>query len=232
MRRALLIATFALTAWTVLPTAHALAQMGGGAGGPGGGRGGGQNSDADDAAKKKRDDEWSAGRDLDLPGKKNAGPCPYVKVLYDAARYQEFKGGRVSSDAVGYTGEIQSLSAGCEYRGADPIHVEIELLFALGRGPAATGSSKDYSYWVAVTDRNNAVIDKEYFTVRGNFPAGQDRVLVTDRINGIKIPRADAGVSGSNFEILIGFDVTPEMADFNRQGKRFRVNAGAPTPAQ
>ena len=33
-------------------------------------------------------------------------------------------------------------------------------------------------------------------------------------------------MSGSNFEILVGFDVTPEMADFNRLGKRFRVNAG------
>ena len=26
---------------------------------------------------------------------------------------------------------------------------------------------------------------------------------------------------------LIGFEVTPEMAEFNRSGSRFRVNAGA-----
>jgi hypothetical protein len=233
MRRALIIAYLALAAWTALPTTHALAQYGGGGGGGGrGGGGGGQDTSADDAAKKKRDEEWSAGKDLDLPGKKNAGPCPYVKVLYDAARYEEFKGGRVASDAVGYTGEIQSLSSGCEYTGANPIHVVVDLLFALGRGPAAVGSSKDYSYWVAVTDRNNEVIDKEYFTLRANFPAGQDRVLVTDSLKGIMIPRADANVSGSNFEVLIGFDVTPEMADFNRQGKRFRANAGAPAANQ
>ncbi|MDO9247675.1 MAG: Tat pathway signal sequence domain protein, partial [Phenylobacterium sp.] len=25
---------------------------------------------------------------------------------------------------------------------------------------------------------------------------------------------------------LVGFDVTPQMAAFNRDGKRFRVNAG------
>ena len=36
----------------------------------------------------------------------------------------------------------------------------------------------------------------------------------------------DAKVSGTNFELLVGFDVTPEMADFNRQGKRFRPDAG------
>ena len=33
-----------------------------------------------------------------------------------------------------------------------------------------------------------------------------------------------------NFEVLIGFDVTPEMVEFNRSGSRFRVNAGT-TPA-
>jgi hypothetical protein len=225
MRRPLLIAYLALAAWTALPTMPALAQYGGGGGG---GRGGGRGDDAaDDAEKAKRDEEWSAGQKLELPGAKNAGPCPYVKVLYDAARYEEFKDGRVASDAVGYTGEIQNLSSGCSYKINDPIHVEMEILFALGRGPAATGSSKDYTYWVALTDRDRAVIDKQYFTVRANFPAGQDRVLVTDRINGISIPRANSGVSGANFEILVGFDVTPEMADFNRQGKRFRVNAGA-----
>ena len=32
--------------------------------------------------------------------------------------------------------------------------------------------------------------------------------------------------------MLIGFDVTPEMAAFNREGKRFRVNAGQTAQAQ
>jgi hypothetical protein len=27
--------------------------------------------------------------------------------------------------------------------------------------------------------------------------------------------------------VLVGFDVTPEMAAFNREGKRFRANATA-----
>lgn len=225
MRRYLLVAYLALAAYAVWPVTHAFAQYGGG----GGGGGGGQDSGDSD---KKKDDDWNTtAAQLNLPGKQNAGPCPYVKVLYDAARYIEFKDDRVASDAVGYTGEIQDLSSGCAYRTLDPIHVEMQILFAFGRGPAAVGSSKDYTYWVAVTDRDHAVIDKEYFTVHAAFPAGQDRVLVTDNIDGISIPRASSSVSGSNFEVLVGFDVTPEMADFNRQGKRFRVNAGATTTA-
>ena len=39
-----------------------------------------------------------------------------MKVLYDAARYIELKGGRASTSQVGYTGEIDGLSSACEYK--------------------------------------------------------------------------------------------------------------------
>ena len=48
----------------------------------------------------------------------------------------------------------------------------------------------------------------------------------------IIIPRANNTISGSNFEILVGFDVTPQMAEFNREGKRFRITATGTTPQQ
>ena len=233
MSRRLLVASIMIAAWFSIPAGPALAQYGGGGGGgrggPGGPGGGKDDPAAEQAAQKKKDDEWNTTANLALPGKKNAGPCPYVKVLYDAARYLEFKDpAKPSSSGVGFTGEIQGLSSGCSYGLKDPITVKMEVLFALGRGPVASGSSKDYQYWIAVTDRNQEVLAKEYFTIRANFPSGQDRVLMTDHIDGIRIPRANSDVSGSNFEVLVGFDVTPEMANFNRDGKRFHANAGAP----
>ena len=94
------------------------------------------------------------------------------------------------------------------------------------RSQQATSNQHTYRYWVAVTDRNNAVINKEYFNLPVTFPAGQDRTLVTDKVQGIVIPRIKPTVSGGNFEVLIGFDVSPEMVAFNRLGKRFRPNAG------
>ena len=230
MRRFHLFACALIAAALAIPAAPAFAQFGGGPGGPGGGGRGGQKDTSDeDAAKKKKDEEWQGPAALDLPGMHNAGPCPYVKVLYDAGRYVEFKDGHEASSAVGYTGEIQKLASGCSYKGTEPIHIEVEVLFAFGRGPQAPSRSKTYRYWIAVTDRNQAVLAKEYFDIKADFPAGQDRILITDRINDIAIPRATNVVSGGNFEVLLGFDVTPEMADFNRLGKRFHVNAGAPT---
>ncbi len=179
----------------------------------------------EDDKKKKKDKEWKT-EQAPLPSAKNAGPCPFTKVLYDASRYVELKNGQEAPEAVGYTGEIQGLQATCEYKGAEPIREHLAVGFAFGKGPMAKVMHKDYRYWVAVTVRNLAILDKQYFTVAADFPRGADRVNYVDKLADIVIPRAKAGVSGSNFEILVGFDVTPEMADFNRLGKRFRVNAG------
>jgi hypothetical protein len=147
-------------------------------------------------------------------------------VLYDAARYVEFKDNREAFANVGYTGEIEGISANCTYQGADPIKVDMMVTFAFGRGPQATAPGKDYTYWVAVTTRNKDVLAKERFTVHADIPNGQNRVLVAEHIAGVQIPRADDKVSGANFEILVGFEVTPQMAAFNREGKRFRLNVG------
>ncbi len=194
--------------------------------GPGGGGG------EDDAAKrKKRDAEWNQPK-APLQQLRNAGPCPYVKVLYDASRFVEFKDGKESAAQAGFTGEIQSISSGCAYKSDEPIRIRIETLFQLGRGPQAQGDKHTYRYWVAVTERNQAVIAKEYFDLPVTFAPGQDRLYTRETIEQISIPRADAKVSGGNFEVLIGFDVTPEMAAFNRDGKRFRVNAGQAAQAQ
>jgi hypothetical protein len=180
----------------------------------------------DDAAKRRKQrEEWGDIR-APLPQLRNAGPCPYVKSLYDAARYVEFKDNQEASAAVGFTGEIQGISAGCQYKDDDPIRVKMEVLFELGRGPTAVGRQKTFRYWVAVTDRNREVLAKQTFDLPVTFPEGQDRLYATEDIDEILIPRASATTSGANFEVLVGFEVTPQMAEFNRLGKRFRVNAG------
>jgi hypothetical protein len=182
--------------------------------------------DEHDKEKKKKDKEWNLSN-APLPDVKNAGPCPYVKVLYDASRYVELKDGKESAEAAGFTGEMQNITAQCRYKADEPITVKLAVNFELGRGPAAVGQLKDYHYWVAVTARNQFVLAKQEFTLPVEFAPGQDRMSVTQNVQQITIPRASERVNGSNFEVLVGFDVTPQMAEFNRLGKRFKVNAGA-----
>ncbi len=219
MRRSLFFVAALLCAAAALPATTAFAQ----------GRPSDDDRQQEDQAKKKKRDAEFGDRQAPLPQLRNAGPCPYVKVLYDAGRYVEFKDDKEASASVGYSGEIQSISAGCAYKDAQPITLQMQVLFELGKGPQAVGDTKTYRYWIAVTQRNEAVIAKQYFDLPVKFQPGQDRVYVTEEINQVVIPRAKMTTSGSNFEVLVGFEVTPSMAEFNRLGKRFRLNAGSTT---
>lgn len=157
----------------------------------------------------------------------NVGPCPLMGVLYDTARIVKFNDPASQRYAnIEFTGEMQGVQGLCRYVEADPIAMNMEIEMAFGRGPAATSDRQTYRYWVAVTRRGRAPIEKVYFDVDVRFPRGESVVTHRERIDQIVIPRATADTSGENFEILVGFDLTPEQLQFNRDGRRFRIDAG------
>ena len=164
----------------------------------------------------------------------NVGPCPLMGVLYDTARIVKFsQPGNQRYANIEFTGEMQGVRGLCRYVDADPIAMNMEIEMAFGRGPAATSDRQTYRYWVAVTRRGRAPIEKVYFDVDVRFPRGEQVVTHREQIEQIVIPRATADTSGENFEILVGFELTPEQLQFNRDGRRFRIDAGeAQAPGQ
>ncbi len=156
---------------------------------------------------------------------KNSGPCPEAFALYDASRLVEFKGVEAYAN-VGFTAEIEKVRSLCRYFGARPIQADLSLNIAFGRGPAASGRTATYEYFVAVTRKDLEVIEKKVFPITVTFPKGVDVIEITEDIGEIIIPRANENTSGANFEIIVGFELTPEQIAFNADGKRFRVSAG------
>ena len=65
------------------------------------------------------------------------------------------------------------------------------------------------------------MIEKQVFPIRVDFN-GRDRVYKTETIDNIVIPRASETTSGTNFEIIVGFEVNEQQLEYNRLGKRFR----------
>jgi len=156
---------------------------------------------------------------------KNVGPCPEAFALYEASRLVEFKGSEAYAN-VGFTAEIEKVRSLCRYFSTRPIEADLSLDIAFGRGPAASGRTVTYEYFVAVTRKDIEVIEKKIFPITVTFPEGVDVVEMTEDIGEIIIPRADENTSGANFEIIVGFELTPEQIAFNADGKRFRVSAG------
>lgn len=179
---------------------------------------------------------------LGIDQRPNVGPCPLMGVLYDNSRLVQFAQPNAQRYTnIAFTGEMDGVQGLCRYVEADPITMNMDITMQFGRGPAAAGAErKTYRYWVAVTRRGRAPIAKQYFDVDVRFPRGQDVVSHTEHISRIVIPRANAEISGENFEILVGFELTPDQLQFNRDGHRFRIDAASrsaqapaqPSPAQ
>jgi hypothetical protein len=158
--------------------------------------------------------------------KRNPAPCPYTGILADTSRLVEFRAPGERYANVGFTGEITRVAGLCEYYGDRPIEMNLDIDMAFGRGPMAANEEKRvYRYWVTVTRTNVAPIAKQYFDVEVRFPKGESVVRHTEKIKKIVIPRANANVAGTSFEILVGFDLTPEQLAFNRAGKRFTLQS-------
>ena len=156
---------------------------------------------------------------------KNPGPCPEAFALYEASRLVEFRGEEAYKN-VGFTAEIDKVRSLCRYVGDSPISADLTMDISFGRGPAATESTATYQYFVAVTRKNIDVIEKQVFPISITFPAGENVVQARENVGEIIIPRANDTTSGANFEIIVGFELTPEQIAFNADGKRFRVSAG------
>ena len=157
----------------------------------------------------------------------NVGPCPAVRVLYDAQRFVELDGPE-RFENVGFTGEIGRVSSNCRYIGGDPITISLQLDMAFGKGPKAAGSSKDIVYFVSVTRKDLVPIARERYTQRIVIPAGQDRISLQSAVTEVVIPRANKDIAGNNFEVFVGFELTDAQLEFNRDGKRFRIDSGVP----
>ncbi|OQW61592.1 MAG: hypothetical protein A4S17_09390 [Proteobacteria bacterium HN_bin10] len=156
----------------------------------------------------------------------NVGPCPLMGVLYDSARIVDFAQPNNRRYAnIEFTGEMQGVQGLCRYVDADPIVMNLEIDMSFGRGPAASSDRQTYRYWVAVARRGRAPIEKAYFDIDVRFPRGEAVVTRREEIEQIVIPRANPEISGENFEILVGFELTPEQLQFNREGIRFRIDA-------
>jgi hypothetical protein len=161
---------------------------------------------------------------------KNSGPCPVVGSVFDMARYVEFDGsGQKLYPNIAYTGEISDVRLYCRYTGSTPLEAEIEIDFAFGKGPKADASRMTIRYFVTVTRRDRSGAGQGAVRRERDVPAGRRGHRARDREGaGIVIPRANETVSGTNFEVIVGFDLTPEQLAYNRSAPGSRSTLRPP----
>ena len=146
--------------------------------------------------------------------------CPRAGVLYDASRMIQFGAGPDRTvDNVAYDAEIGKVSIKCDNDGG-VVDAEIKFALDVRAGPQGRVGSQTFRYFVAITELNQRVIDKQYYAFEAKFDVDKPRVYETKEIDDIRIPFKRLG-RPDLYEILVGWDLTSEQLQYNRSTSQF-----------
>jgi hypothetical protein len=143
-------------------------------------------------------------------------PCPRIGVLGDASHLVRFKpgSGRDLTD-ITYEADISVRRGACEYvKKETQLYVELSVEIQAVRAPG-TGEKGEFAYFIRTTDRGGRVTGGENFVM--TVPFGQD----LRRAGGVEELALSfplkAGQLGSELEIVVGFQLSPDELDYNRR---------------
>ncbi|MEM1398848.1 MAG: hypothetical protein AAGF58_03155 [Pseudomonadota bacterium] len=140
--------------------------------------------------------------------------CPQTAIVSGAESVTLFgnTGSTDLSDMV-LRGTFLEFAGECAYRD-EAVTVDLALVVAAERGPAlADGSPVELSYFVAVLNPEQEILNKVVFLADFNFEDRRTRVASReDLTQTILLPNAR---SGRLYSILIGFQLTEDQKRYN-----------------
>jgi len=145
--------------------------------------------------------------------------CPTVGIIEDLRSMTLFGNNEQPSanDIQGY-GKIEDFSGSCVYENG-VVTVDLDVMFAGRKGGASMASRVKESniafpYFIAFSDENGNVLNKEVFAVALRFREGLDSTHQVEHLKP-KIPMPNPSM-GSRYQILVGFQLNKAQLDFNR----------------
>lgn len=145
-----------------------------------------------------------------------APPCPKVAVLADASHLTVYRDGpgRDLTD-VRFEADLGRIVGECIYKkGNTTVTVDMKLAISARRGPADRDRAADFTYFVAIVDLDANVIARQEFRSQVVFRPEQTQLVSLEELEQV-IP-LKKGQPGSDFDVLIGFKLSPEQVERNR----------------
>ncbi len=94
------------------------------------------------------------------------------------------------------------------------VDVDLQLFFEATRGPANQTREGRFDYFVAIADGSGAILAKKVFQTEFEFDGNRNRVGLIEELTQ-EIPLR-AGQLGEDFDIFVGFQLSPEQFEYNR----------------
>lgn len=150
--------------------------------------------------------------------------CPKIQLLKDTDTITAYRPGpgRDITD-IRYEADLQGFKGECEYIGEKGVYSAVNIVLKVGfkvtRGPAEKSRFTDVSYFVAIPEFFPSPAGRNIFTTKVRFPKNRNTMQIIDDEVEISIP-LNASRKGPGTKVYIGFQMTPEQLDFNRQKRQ------------
>ena len=112
------------------------------------------------------------------------------------------------------SGRITGLRGSCSRGDNGRERVKVTVLLTLARGPALRSRTVTVPYFVSVST-GDTILAKDPQQATVEFPANVDRVQYSSQPVTLSLPTSK-DVSGAAFDVLAGFQLTPEQLAYNR----------------
>ncbi len=144
-------------------------------------------------------------------GKILVSNCPAVGVVENLNALTRFNGQSQTNQDVVFDAVITDVEVRCSEGGS--VTSDISFSIRGKKGPAFQGSAQTLTYYVVIIRDNYFVTNKKVYTTQLAFDGRSDTAGVRERVvqtfNSFEEPRR------YDYEILIGFEVSPEELQFN-----------------
>jgi hypothetical protein len=144
--------------------------------------------------------------------------CPAAAALVDAGSLTVMSPG--SSQPL-YRVDIAKVGTACDYDAdSNQIVARIAVNFVASR-PAGGGSAQyAVPYFVGLSQSGTTIVDKKLYSAQFAFAPGQLTTSFNDRIGSyVIVPAADK--KSTDYEMLIGLQLTRDQLDYNRRAGRY-----------
>ena len=152
-------------------------------------------------------------------------PCPNVVIVDDIAQVTKFLDGpgRDLTDVV-LEVRIASFDGTCvtdpDAGPAGEVSVDLILIVEATRGPANADRRGQYDFFIAIAEAEGDIVAKRVFPGEIVFEGNRNRVAAQEELTQM-IPLRP-GENGSDYDILIGFQLSDEELIYARQQRRLR----------
>ncbi len=142
--------------------------------------------------------------------------CPRIGVLADAADLTRFRdGGGEDLTEMVMDARVSGVRGQCDLA-RRAVNVELAITLDATRGPAAQGRVLDVPYFVAVMDAEGAILDKQVYQARFEFPPNRSTARLTNEGVKLTLPTAE-NLRGSAYSVSVGLQVDERELAYNRR---------------